>query len=93
MLYTIRQVARYTTMFFICFCFLLTSFALPLSCEKAEEAVSPKVQMTMNTGNFLSSVEIFIISPYLFFAHTSDYASCWHQACQTKTVNNITELE
>jgi len=45
-------------------------FALdfPFSYEKAEEAVSPKTQMTINAGNFLSNAEIFIISPLLFFA-------------------------
>jgi hypothetical protein len=37
--------------------------------------VSPKAQMTINTGNFLSNVEIFIISPFLVFATVSPCVS------------------
>src|SRR5262245_18490025 len=45
----------------------------------------------MNTGNFFSSLEIFIISPLLFFGHTPPYMhAATHQACQTKTFENTT---
>ena len=64
------------------------ALAFPFSCEKAEEAVSPKAQMTMNTGNFLSNVEIFIISPFIFAIDSVCELLSEHQACQTITVNN-----
>jgi len=52
--------------------------------------VSPKAQMTINTGNFLSNVEIFIISPFPFLLQIVCCVSGYqeHQVCQTVTVNN-----
>ena len=72
---------------------LALALAAGLTAAKAEEAVSPKAQMTMNAGNFLSNVEIFIISPFLLFAAVASGDRLpkhkrEHQACQTETVNN-----
>jgi hypothetical protein len=60
------------------------ALAFPFSYKKAEEAVSPKAQMTMNTGNFLSNVEIFIISPFLIFCHSSRYISGYQSTKHAK---------
>src|SRR6266508_4058112 len=53
--------------FVVAFSLLLT-LVLPSCLAKAGDAVSPNAQVTMSTGRIFCSFEIFILSPFCFFA-------------------------